>query len=312
MLRKGKKSKEKPIRAMRRIGWKDTLTYEMMILPSLILFLLFTNYPFATSIGYSFTNYSNKHLFDYKFVGLRNYVDVFTQGVPMKVFGTTFKYAFIRTGMQVLVSTPLAVVLSNRRVKGKGALRTIYYFPAVIGSLIIGYIFSFLFSTSFYGPINNFLTSHGMEKINFFGDPEIALYSVIATQVWQWTGWAAIIIIANISAIPQDYYEAATIDGATTMQQFWKITVPQLYPSLSFIILGSLTGDLKVYDAIVSTTGGGPGEETLTIMGYIMGYGVGGGALGRAAAFSVVFFIVLIIFSRILLMCMDKWRRATE
>ena len=120
------------------------------------------------------------------------------------------------------------------------------------------------------------------------------------------------IIIANITSIPQTYYEAATIDGASPMQQFWRITVPQLYPSISFIVLGSLTGGLKVYDIIVSTTGGGPGEATLTIMGYIMNYGIGAGALGRGSAFSVVFFIILVVFSRIILKSMDKWREATQ
>ncbi len=304
--------KKKTIRSIRKIGWKDTLTYEMMIAPSLILFLLFTIYPFLTTIYYSFTNYSNKHLFDYKFVGLENYIKLFTEGVPFEVIGRSFKYAFLMTGFQLLFSVPLAIVLSNRKVKGKGALRTIFYFPAVISSLIIGYIFSFLFSTSFYGPINNFLQSIGLEKINFFGDPDIALYSVVFTQVWQWTGWAAVIIIANITSIPQTYYEAATIDGASPMQQFWRITVPQLYPSISFIVLGSLTGGLKVYDIIVSTTGGGPGESTLTIMGYIMNYGIGAGALGRGSAFSVVFFIILVVFSRIILKSMDKWREATQ
>ena len=303
---------QKRIRSTRKLGWKDTLTYEMMIAPSLILFLLFTIYPFLTTVYYSFTNYSKAHLFDFSFVGFRNYIELFTDGVPFAVIGRSFQYAFLMTFFQILLSVPLAIILSNRKVKGKGALRTIFYFPAVISPLIIGYIWSFLFSTSFYGPINGFLRSIGLNKINFFGDPNLALNSVVFTQVWQWTGWAAVIIIANITSIPQTYYEAATIDGASAMQQFWRITVPQLYPSISFIVLSSLTGGLKVYDIIVSTTGGGPGESTLTIMGYIMNYGIGAGALGRGAAFSVVFFIILVIFSRIILKSMDKWREATQ
>lgn len=297
----------KNARLVRRLSAKDKLIYALMIAPATITFLLFTIYPFITTIFYSFTNYSNKHLFDYTFIGLENYIEIFTNGVPLEVIGRSFEYAFLMTIFQLIFALPLAILLSNKKVKGKGALRTMFYFPAVISSLIIGYIWSFLFSTSFYGPVNNFLKSLGLDTINFFGDPDIALHSVVFTQVWQWTGWAAIIIIANITSIPSTYYEAATLDGASPIQQFWRITLPQLYPSVSYILLGSLTGGLKVYDIIVSTTGGGPGQSTLTMMGFIMNYGIGSGQLGYGSAFSVIFFIVLVVFTRIILKTLSKW-----
>lgn len=283
-----------------------------MIAPSTILYLLFIVYPFLATIYYSFTNYSNSHLFDYKLVGFKNYIEVLTSDLQMGAIGRSLLYAVLMTGFQLLFAIPLAVALTNTKIKGKGILRTAFYFPAVISSLIIGYIWSFLFSTSFYGPINNMLESLGLPTVNFFGNPDIALYSIIFTQVWQWTGWAMVIISANIANIPTTYYEAAKIDGAGPLQRFSRITFPLLYPSVSVVMISSLTGGLKVYDIIVSTTGGGPADSTLTIMGYIISHSIGGGYLGLGSAFSVVFFIILIVFTAILMKSLQKWEEAVQ
>ena len=306
------KGKNDPRPASRKIGWKNTLIYQVMIAPSTILYLLFIVYPFLATIYYSFTNYSNSHLFDYKLVGFKNYIEVLTSDLQMGAIGRSLLYAVLMTGFQLLFAIPLAVALTNTKIKGKGILRTAFYFPAVISSLIIGYIWSFLFSTSFYGPINNMLESLGLPTVNFFGNPDIALYSIIFTQVWQWTGWAMVIISANIANIPTTYYEAAKIDGAGPLQRFSRITFPLLYPSVSVVMISSLTGGLKVYDIIVSTTGGGPADSTLTIMGYIISHSIGGGYLGLGSAFSVVFFIILIVFTAILMKFLQKWEEAVQ
>ncbi len=296
----------------RKISRKDTLIYQMMIMPSTVLYILFVVYPFFATVGYSFTDYSNQHLFDYGFVGLDNYIEVLTSSLQLATIGRSLLYAVLMTAFQLLFSIPLAVILTNTRIKGKSILRTAFYFPAVISALIIGYIWSFLFSTSFYGPINNALKAVGLPVINFFGNPDIALYSIVFTQVWQWTGWAMIIISANIASIPTTYFEAARIDGAGPLQQFVRITFPLLHPAISVIVVSSLIGGLKVYDIIVSTTGGGPAGATLTIMGYIINHSIGGGYLGLGSAFSVVFFLVLTVLTVFLMKGLNKWEENVQ
>lgn len=296
----------------RKIGWKNTLVYEAMVMPSLILFLVFTVYPFLTTIRYSFTNYSNDHLFDYEFVGLQNYLDVFRLTDTTLALKNTFIYAILLTGLQILLAVPLAIAISNKKVKGKGALRTMFYYPGVVSSLIVGFIWKFLFSTSYFGPINNALKALGLPMINYFGDPDIALYSVIFTQVWQWLGYAVIIISANLMNIPDTYHESAKVDGANGWQRFRYITMPHLYSSISFLLIGTLTGGLKVYDVFVSTTEFGPMDSTLTVMGYMVNFAIGRGYMGLGSAFSVVFFIILIAITKLLTTLLSKWEEKIQ
>lgn len=296
----------------RKINWKDTLIYEIMIAPAIILFLLFTVYPFLASIGYSFTNYSSMHLFDYKFIGLRNYLVVFTSDDTLGALWNSFVYAVLHTGLQVFLAIPIAVIVSNKKVRCKGFLRTGLYFPAVVSPLIVGYIWKFLLSTSYFGPVNNFLKDMGLPLVNFFGDPDIAMYVVIFTQVWQWVGYAVIIVVANITNIPSDYYEVANIDGANAWQRFRYVTMPMLYPSVSFLLINSLLAGMKAYDIFVSTTNFGPMNATNTAMGYIVNTAVGGGAMGLGSAFGVVFFIILFIFTEVFMFFMNKWEEKVQ
>lgn len=227
--------------------------YHIMVLPMLILYLTFIIYPFLSTIFYSFTDYSSSKLFNYSFVGIKNYLAVFETKNQLDAIVHTLKYAIIITVVQAIVAVVLAVFL-NKGLKSTSILRGIFFFPAVMSPLVVGYIWSFLFSTSSYGPINNILTSLGLEKINFFGDPRIALYAIIFTQIWQWTGYNMVIVLANLQTIDKNYYEAAEVDGATGWQKFCRITLPLLYPSMNVVVVTSLIGGLKVYDIIISTT----------------------------------------------------------
>lgn len=288
---------------------RRSVSYHAMVLPMLILYLTFIIYPFLSTIFYSFTDYSSWNLFDYKWVGLKNYLSFIQTKNQVDAIVHTLKYALIITVIQAITAVALAVFL-NKKMRTANALRGIFFFPAVMSPLVVGYLWSFLFSTSYYGPINNILTSLGLETINFFGDPDIALYSIIFTQIWQWTGYNMVIVIANLQTIDRNYYEAAEIDGASEWQKFWKITLPLLYPSMNVVIVTSLIGGLKVYDIIVSTTNGGPFYATTTIIQSIIGQAIGGGQYGWGAAISVVFLLIILAFTKIVMHFMDKWEGA--
>lgn len=297
---------------IKKNSFKEGMCWHAMVLPLLILYLTFIIYPFFSTIFYSFTDYSSSNLFNYKWVGLSNYLSVFDSKNQLEAIEHTLRYAAIITVVQAAMAVLLAVLLNKKELKSKSILRSIFYFPAVISPLIVGYIWSFLFSTSYYGPINNVLISMGLKSVNFFGDPKIALYSIIFTQIWQWTGYNMVIVIANLQTIDQTYYEAAEIDGASAWQRFLRITVPLLYPSMNVVITTSLIGGLKVYDIIVSTTNGGPFYATTTIIQSIIGQAIGGGKYGLGAALSVLFLLIILIFTRIVMIFMNKWEASVS
>lgn len=289
--------------------FREGIAYHIMVLPMFIMFTLFVIYPFCSTIFYSFTDYSSSRLFDYEFVGLKNYMGVFESANQIDTIVHTLKYAAIITVVQTLVALVLALALTVK-FKTNNFLRTIFFFPAVLSPLVVGYLWSFLFSTSAYGPINNILENLGLDKINFFGDPDIALYSVLFTQVWQWAGYSMVIIIANLKSIDPTLYEVSSIDGASKIQQFFHITLPMLYPSMNVLIVTGIIGGLKVYDIIVSTTGGGPFYATTTIVQSIISQAIGGGQYGLGAALSVVFLLIILTLTQLVTKILNKWEEA--
>ncbi|MCD9025420.1 sugar ABC transporter permease [Cohnella sp. NL03-T5] len=278
----------------------------MFILPALIFYVLFCVSPFATMFYYSVTDYSVMKQTNLSFVGLRNYVDIPENDLLLSGIKNSLVYALLMTIFQSVLGILLAVAL-DKKLKTKNILRSIYFLPAVFSPLIIGFLWNYLMSTSDFGLINQGLTSIGLSKINFLGDSDLALYSVIFTQLWQWTGWAMVIFLANLQSISKDYYEAAEIDGATGAQKFWRITLPLLQPSVNVVTVTAMIGGLKVFDIIMSLTNGGPGNATETIMTAFIKTTFSQGFYGYGAAFGVVFFVAVMLLTMILMQFLRKW-----
>lgn len=278
--------------------------------PALIIYLVFSILPFINTIYYSFTDYTDMNPIDLHFVGLKNYIKVFQTPLMMKAIKNSVIYAILLTGFQILFGLPLAVAL-NQKLKTKNLLRTVFFFPAVFSSLIIGYLWSYLMSSSDLGLINQIFQRFGFEKYNFFA-ADNALYSVIITQVWQWTGWAMVIFLANLQSISTDMYEAASIDGAGGLKKFFYITLPMMCPSVKIVAVTGLIGGMKVYDIIYSMTSGGPGDATQTVMTVMMKKGISDGFYNTGSAFGVCFFIVVVFISTILTKLMGKWSDAIQ
>ncbi|MHC5249358.1 carbohydrate ABC transporter permease [Enterococcus sp. LJL120] len=278
------------------------------LVPALAIYAIFSIIPFLATFYYSFTNYTDLNPTDLSFVGLKNYIKVFQTPLMMTGIKNSIIYAIIMTGMQTVLGLPLAVLL-NQKLRTRNALRAIFFFPAVFSPLIIGYLWSYLMSSSNYGLINNLITSLGMQPINFFS-ADNALYSVLFTQIWQWTGWGMVIFLANLQSIPYDLYEAAEIDGASALQKFFRVTLPLMAPSVKIVVITGLVGGLKVFDIIYSMTSGGPGDATQTVMTVMMKRGISEGFYSTGAAFGVVFFVIVMIISFIVNKLMKKWSDA--
>lgn len=278
------------------------------IAPAFIVYVLFSILPFLYTFFYSFTDYTDMNPIDLHFVGLKNYIKVFGTPVMRQAIQNSIIYAIVLTGFQTMLGLPLAVIL-NQKLKTKNILRAGFFFPAVFSSLIIGYLWNFIMSSSDYGLINNLLHSIGVGTVNFF-TADRALFSVILTQVWQWTGWAMVIFLANLQSISPDLYEAADIDGATGIKKFFYVTLPLMCPSVKIVVVTGLIGGMKVFDIIYSMTSGGPGDATQTVMTVMMKKGISDGFYSTGAAFGVCFFAIVMVLSAVVTKLMGKWSEA--
>ena len=299
---------------MRKTGIKKreagTLGYYfiLFILPAFLIYLLFSIVPFLYTVFYSFTDYTDMNPVNLHFVGISNYLKVFHTPLMTTAIKNSVIYAILLTSFQTILALPLAVVL-DKKLKTRNLLRAVYFFPAVFSSLIIGYLWNFIMSSSDYGLVNNLFHRMGLETFNFF-TANRALFSVIFTQVWQWTGWAMVIYLANLQSISKDLYEAADIDGTSGLQRFFYITLPLMCPSVKIIVVTGLIGGMKVFDIIYSMTSGGPGNATETVMTVMMKKGISDGFYSTGAAFGVCFFIIVLVISAFVTKLMGKWSEA--
>lgn len=289
---------------------KKERVYLLMILPAFLGFMLLFIVPTLMSFVYSLTNWSvyNSQI---RFVGLKNFSKLFQDAKTIAAIEHSVKYAVMITVIQNVLAIFLAVVL-NRKSRVVNFVKSITFLPAVLSIMVVGYLFQYIMTSADGGLLNSIIQSFGGKSVNWLGNEKLALYSVLITQVWQWTGWSMVIYIANLKSIDSTLYEAAEIDGATSIQTFWRITLPLLYPAASFNILMSLIGGMKMFDAVFVMTKGGPGYATETIMTTLIREGFNSGKTAYACAFAVVFFIIVFTFTKILTYFLNRWEGAIQ
>ena len=267
-------------------------TFLFMIIPALVLFVAFNTIPLITGAVYSFTNYRGYG--DYDFVGIRNYVDLFSDERVRNSYLFTFKYAIAGTVLINVISLLLAMGL-NSKIKGKSLLRGIYFIPNILGGLIVGYIFSFIFT--YIIPAVGKAAHIGFIENSILASESHAWIGVLIVGVWQAVAMNTIIYISGLQTIPTDIYEAGMIDGVTPWKKFWKLTFPMLLPFISINLVLSTKNMLIVFDQIMSLTKGGPAQSTESISYLIYNNGMAGGQFGFQSANAVIFFIVIVIFA---------------
>lgn len=187
------------------------------------------------------------------FVGWANYQKLFADPEVWQATWNTIKYTLLVVPITVIFAIVLAVLL-NSNIKGKHLYRTIYFLPMVAAPAAVTMVWKWLYNTDF-GLINHFLSQFGIGKVDWIEDPNIALYSIAAIGIWSTVGYSMILILAGLQEIPKDYYEAATIDGASPIKQFFFITLPMLSPTLFFVVVTSIIQAMQVFDAIYMMVG---------------------------------------------------------
>ena len=279
--------------------------FTLMILPAVIGFTVLFIMPVALSFVYSLTNWS-VYRQNIKWIGFNNYIELFKDERIGAAIRNSISYAIIITIVQNVLAIAFAVIL-QRNSRTARMLRSILFLPAVLSIIVVGFLFRFIMSSLDYGLLNRTIIFFGGSAVNWLGSAKLALYSVLATQVWQWTGWAMVIYVANIGSIDTHLFEAARIDGASAWSTFIRVTLPLLYPAASFNILMSLIGGLKVFDAIFAMTKGGPGYSSSTMMTLMIQTGFNTGRTAYACAFAVVFFVIVFSISKAVMALLHKW-----
>ena len=267
-------------------------TYIFMVIPALLLFVAFNTIPLITGAMYSFTNYRGYG--SYEFVGLRNYIDLFSDSRVGNSYLFTFKYAIAGTVLVNLLSLLLSLGL-NSKIKCRSLLRGVYFLPNILGGLIIGYIFSFIFT--YIIPAVGSALHIGFLENSILASEKYAWIGVLIVGVWQAVAMNTIIYISGLQTIPADIYEAGMIDGANKWQTFRELTLPMLMPFVSTNLILSTKNMLMVFDQIMALTKGGPAQSTESISYLIYKNGMDGGQFGFQSANAVIFFIVIVTIS---------------
>ena len=274
----------------------DEWKWMLFVCPALLFFVLFFIVPTIGSFGYSFTKWDGVTS---EFIGIKNYIDLFQDGEILTSFSNTIFYTISIVIVQNIIGLALAVLLKKNTPRNN-LFRTLVFMPYVFGTLLIGYIFRFILEPN-AGALNAALTAIGLENWirPWLSNPAYARCVVVFVTIWQCCGYTMMINISGLQAIPDDYYEAARIDGASKWKQFIKITLPMLAPSTTVNIMLSLIGDLQIFDQVYAITKGGPGYETesIAMTVYRLGFGTGGATWGYGAAMSVVMFFIMMIIT---------------
>lgn len=275
----------------RRLSSKSR-TYLGMLIPVVILFFAFNTLPLIIGAFYSFTNYRGYGSWD--FVGFRNYFDLFTDSRVWNSYLFTFKYAIVGTILVNVISLLMGLAL-NSKIRFKSTLRGIYFVPNILGGLIVGYIFSFIF-TYIIPAVGETFNIEWIQN-SILADERYAWIGVLIVGVWQAVAMNTIIYISGLQTIPEDVYEASRIDGAGKFLTFRKITLPLLMPFISINLVLSTKNMLMVFDQIMSLTKGGPAQSTESISYLIYRNGMDGGQFGFQSANAVIFFVLIVTIS---------------
>jgi len=288
---------------LRTLRFRETLAAYGFISPWIIGFLAFMGGPIAASFILSF--FSWKMISPPKFIGLRNYVSMFTTDDLFRTsIGVTFKYVIIAVPLAQILSLTLAILL-NQNVRLSGFWRTVFYLPAIISGVAGAVIWKWMYNNEL-GVINNILANIGIHAPHWLYDKNTALIALIIKGLWN-VGVPMVIYLAALQGMPRYLYEAAEIDGAGEVAKFRAITLPMLTPVIFFnLVMGTITG-IQTFAEPYVMTGGGPENATLFLGLHLYHSAFGYLKMGYAAAMAWIMFIVILALTISQFMLANRW-----
>ena len=275
-------------RRQTRIAW-------VLLIPALLVVALVAIYPLGKTIYYSFTNQEFlQGIEPTKWVGLENYRTLWHDTIFRNAVWETIKFTLITVAFEFVLGMIIALVV-NSSFKGRGAMRAVMLVPWAIPTVVAAQMWKWMFD-DVYGVINDagvrlHLLSHSRAWIS---EPSTALASVCAVDIWKTTPFVALLLLAGLQVIPSDLYEAASVDGASKLQQFWRITLPLLLPAILVALIFRTLDALRVFDVFYVFFGNRPDTQTMAI--YAQSTIVGDGHVGYGSAISVAIFLIIAVF----------------
>ncbi len=274
---------------------KDTISAIGFLSPTLIIFGTFVLFPVIFSFYLSFQKW-NSFTWNGSFIGFDNYIRMFKSEEFWLVLKNTVIYTIGTVPLNMIISLMVAYGL-NKQLVGKKFLRTLFFAPVVVSPVAAALIWRWLYDPNF-GLINYALGFFGFAPVNWLNDPSAAMFALIGMGVWKTFGYNMVLFAAGLNAIPESYYEAATLDGAGAWSKFWHITVPLLSPTTFFIMVMAMIGSFQVFDIVYILTSGGPLGSTKVLVFYVYEYAFKfTGEMGYASAVSYVLFAILFLMT---------------
>jgi raffinose/stachyose/melibiose transport system permease protein len=283
---------------------KKIYPFSMIILP-LTFFIIFFVLPATVGFLYAFTDWSS-YVENVSFVGLKNFIEIIQNKSLLTAFENTLIFAGVKTVVVTFLGFVFAIPL-NRKLHTTNALRTVYYLPAVLSTLVVGLIFNALFDSR-HGTVNAILTGLGLDNLIFqwLGSRWPGVFTISLAEVWRNVGYAVVITLAGLQSVNSDYLEAARVDGAGGFQLIKNITLPLIMPIVNVNILFSLIYGLKMFDLVYVMTGGGPGHDTETF-GTLMVNEMSRGRYAQSVAINLIFTIILVIVAVLYQKVSSRW-----
>ncbi|MCI9104787.1 MAG: sugar ABC transporter permease [Lachnospiraceae bacterium] len=269
----------------------------LYMLPGVLMVLFFVYIPVLMNIGYSFFKLSS-YSSGATFVGIDNYKRLFSDQVFPIMLKNNIAYCVISLIVQVGFGTVLALILESSAIgdRFKSFFRNLYYIPALISLTAVGLMFTFIYEPNI-GFINNLLRAFELPTYGWLGDSKLAIYCVIAMSQWQFTGYITLLMVVAFQNVPQDYLEAAAIDGAGPIRRAISIMIPQAKEQLLVCTIITVIGAFKLYTEVYATTGGGPGNSSQVMGLFLYQQAFLHDDLGMAAVTGVFIFAITVTLS---------------
>ncbi len=279
-----------------RAGW-------LFVTPALVVIGVFFLLPVLAAFALSLTDFDLYALADrdnLRFVGLANYVDLLQAPLFWKSLANTLYFVIVGVPLSIAVSLAAALLLDSKLARFKGLFRTAMFAPVVTTIVAVAVIWRYFFHTR-YGLVNYTLGLAGIEPIDWLGDPDWSMPTIILFAVWKNFGYNMIILLAGLQAIPQDLHEAARIDGASFVQRLRHITLPMLKPTMLLVAIITTSGYFQLFAEPYVMTRGGPLQSTTSVLYFMYEEGFKWWNLGRASAVAFLLFVLILAVTAILL-----------
>lgn len=272
----------------------------MFVAPAVILLVVFMLVPIIYTYYYSAFQYQVMRPNAITFVGLSNYLKLFKDADFWLSLKNTFYFTVIVVPVQCTLALALAMLIS-KKFRGVSIFRMMYFSPQLTSMVVIAVLWTVLYNSNpNTGLINAMLSGLGIAPVNFLTNPKTAMNAIIFMSAWQGAGYQMMIFLAGLQGIPRDQYEAADVDGATPMQQFMYITLPNLKGTIKYVVQITLIQAMKLFTQPYVMTQGGPQNSTKTMVYYIYTQGFQKGNFGYACSVAAVFFVIVVAISLIL------------